>query len=229
MGPRLTFESLALESIPPIAKTYLSHAIALGTPLASAVRLTMTGEIKLKKWMPFTANQVVRADCGFVWCARVKNGPVFITGFDQFIDGVGQMQWKLLGLIPIMTGSGPDITRSAGDRYSIERILLPSSCCRPTSAWKVDGDHLSIKEPGMTKVELGLNPSGRVESVSMLRWGNPDSGVFELNPFGGHVDAEETWEGYTIPSQFRIGWHFGSDQFDTGEFFRATITHAEFR
>lgn len=42
------------------------------------------------------------------------------------------------------------------------------------------------------------------------------------------MDEESTWAGYTIPSRLRIGWHFGTDEFEDGEFFRATITHAEF-
>lgn len=216
------------ETLPELAKTYLGHAMAEGTPLARAVRLTMTGEIKLKKWLPFTAEQVVRADGGFVWSARVKQGLMFITGFDKFIEGVGEMRWKLLGLFPVMTGSGPDISRSAGDRFAIERILLPSALCLPEVRWTSEGGTATAEVPGLSPITLGVSPTGAVKSVSMLRWGNPDGGVFGLFPFGGFVDEEMTWEGYTIPSRLRIGWHFGTDRFEEGEFFRARITSAEF-
>ncbi|HEY2290488.1 MAG TPA: DUF6544 family protein [Thermoanaerobaculia bacterium] len=43
-----TFDPAALAHLPEPARRYLTHAIAPGTPLASAVRLKMHGEIKLK-------------------------------------------------------------------------------------------------------------------------------------------------------------------------------------
>ncbi len=217
------------DSIPDVTSTYLRHAIGNASPLRSSVRLEMTGEIKLKKWLPFTATQVVRVDRGFVWSAKVKTGLAFIRGFDQFIDGVGEMRWKLFGLIPVMSGKGPDISRSAGDRYAIERVLLPSAFCRHEVRWTGDAIALTVEAPGVSPITLGLDSSGRVVSVSMLRWGNPDGGTFGMFPFGGYVDSETTWDGYTIPSRLRIGWFFGSDRFEEGEFFRATITHAAFK
>jgi len=36
---------------------YLAHAIAEGTPLAPGVRLRMTGRIRVRSWLPFTADQ----------------------------------------------------------------------------------------------------------------------------------------------------------------------------
>jgi hypothetical protein len=223
------FHLADFEASPETAQAYLRHAIAEGTPLARAVRLTMTGEIKLKGWLPFTATQVVRADGGFVWSARVQKGLMFITGFDKFVERVGEMRWKLLGLFPVMTGSGPDISRSAGDRFAIERIMLPSALCRPEVRWTSEGGAVTAEEPRISPITLGLNPTGAAKSVSMLRWGNPDGGAFGLFPFGGLVEEEKTWGGYTIPSRLRIGWHFGTDRFEEGEFFRAQITSAESR
>ena len=53
------FRSDRLSHLPEAARRYLEHAIAPGTKLASAVRLKMHGEIKLKKWIPFTVEQVI--------------------------------------------------------------------------------------------------------------------------------------------------------------------------
>ncbi|MEO6194953.1 MAG: DUF6544 family protein, partial [Thermoanaerobaculia bacterium] len=53
------FEPGQLAHLPEAARRYLERAIAPGTPLASAVRLRMHGEIKLKGWLPFTAEQVI--------------------------------------------------------------------------------------------------------------------------------------------------------------------------
>jgi hypothetical protein len=51
-----------------------------------------------------------------------------------------------------------------------------------------------------------------------------------LSPHGVLVEASSTFEGYTIPTQIRAGWFFGSDRFASeGEFFRCTIDKAIYR
>jgi hypothetical protein len=48
--------------------------------------------------------------------------------------------------------------------------------------------------------------------------------------FGGILEEEGTFCGYTIPTRLRIGWYFGSERFESeGEFFRATIDDAIYR
>lgn len=220
----LDWESLSVQ-----ARKYAKHALPKEINQSTVLKLTMKGEIKLKNWMPFTATQVVRHEVGFVWAAKAKVGPVFVSGHDQFLNGAGEMRWKLLGLISVMHASGKDISRSAADRFAIERVLLPSSLCTEVSRWSGDESHVTIETPGYSPISLSYEPSGRISAISMLRWGSPDGGEFGLFPFGGFVDEETTWNGYTIPSKLRLGWHFGTDRFEEGEFFRATITHAEFK
>src|SRR4051794_8989962 len=99
-------------SLPEPVQRYLQHAIAPGTPLASAVRLQMHGEIKLKEWLPFTAEQVISLGRGMIWKAKVRLYGAPITGSDRIVDGEGAMRWKLFGIIPIVKASGPDTTRS---------------------------------------------------------------------------------------------------------------------
>ena len=36
-----------------------------------------------------------------------------MTGYDRLSSGTGEMRWRLLRLIPVMTAAGPDTTRSA--------------------------------------------------------------------------------------------------------------------
>jgi uncharacterized protein DUF6544 len=75
---------------PETVRRYLGHAIAPGAPLAKAVRLSMHGEIKLKTWCPFTAEEVIRWDRGFVWRARVRFYRMPISGSDRWVDGAAQ-------------------------------------------------------------------------------------------------------------------------------------------
>lgn len=228
------FETALVAHFPAAARRYLKHAIAPGTRLASAVRLRMHGEIKLRGWHPFTAEQVIRWDRGFIWNATVRMNGIAIRGSDHLLDGKGAMGWKLLGIFPVMTASGPDITRSAIGRFQIESIWLPSVLCRPDVTWtESDSSHsyASFTTNGETAgLELVTLDTGQVHAASLSRWGQPDNEVFQYRTFGGIFDEERSFGGYTIPTNVRVGWDFGvSPDAWSGEFFRATIDEAHFR
>ncbi len=215
-------------------RRYLEHAIAPGTPLASAVRLRMQGEFRMKKWYPFTAEQVIRREGEMLWSARIRMHGLPITGFDSVIGGRGAMQWKLLGFLPLVTASGPQITRSAIGRVQGESVWLPSLLCEQGVSWtSPDSSHACARFSLLweeTELSLEVAGSGRLLSIRYPRWGNPETGEFHYAPFGGLAEEEGTFGGYTIPTRLRIGWNFGTPHFDEeGEFFRVTIEDAQYR
>lgn len=228
------FDPASLAPLPGAARRYLGHAIAAGTPLASAVRLEMHGEIKLGSWRKFTAEQVIHSRRGMIWAASVKMFGLPVTGFDRIIDGEGEMRWKLLGLIPVVTGKGPPVTRSALGRVAGESVWLPSVLLLPGAVWSEPDPahpHVQVTEYGeTTDIGLAIDGTGRVASVKLQRWGNPDGGPYRYVDFGVLAEEERTFDGYTIPSRIRAGWYFGSPRFELeGEFFRAEIDRAEYR
>lgn len=228
------FDAGNLGALPEPVRRYLGRAIAPGASLASAVRLSMHGEIKLKTWCPFTAEEVIRWDRGFVWRAHVRFKGLPIIGSDSLLDGVGATRWALFGIIPIAKGSGADITRSAAGRMNIETIWLPSILSGEDVFWRAADlmqIHAGFEAQGeKAELDMMIDEAGRLRSVLMPRWGNPNGGAFGVYPCGAFVDEEQYFDGYTIPSRLRVGWHFGSERFAReGEFFRATIDHARFR
>ncbi|MEO9163802.1 MAG: DUF6544 family protein [Casimicrobiaceae bacterium] len=228
-----TFDHAAATCLPMPVQRYLAHAIAPGTPLAYAVRLRMHGAIRLKRWRPFKAEQVIVRDRGMIWRANVKMSGMTIRGFDRFLDGAGAMRWKLCGLLPIIHASGPDITRSAAGRFAAETIWLPSLLCGRDVSWSADDPavaHARFAVAGRA-ADLALTLSrGSLQSVALPRWGNPDGGRFREIDFGAVIEQEATFGGYTIPVRMRVGWYFGTDRFDTmGKFLHATIDDAVYR
>jgi hypothetical protein len=220
--------------LPEAARRYLEHAIAPQTKLASAVRLRMHGEIKLKNWMPFKAEQVVCWEHGLIWSATAWMNGLPIVGSDRIIDGVGAMQWKLLGLFPVMTGTGSDITRSTVGRLQAESMLLPSVFCGDAVSWNVmDSSHLHssfVVQGERAELDFTLDQLGQLKTVKLPRWGNPEGAECHYLDFGAIVEKEGTFCGYTIPTQLRVGWYFGTERFEPeGEFFRATIDDAIYR
>src|SRR5438105_107401 len=91
-----TFRLEQLSGYPEAAQRYLAHGIAPGTPLASVVRLRMHGEIKLRQWRPFTAEQVISWDHGMMWSAAARVNCLPVRGFDCLVNGEGMMRWHLL-------------------------------------------------------------------------------------------------------------------------------------
>ena len=227
------FDPADVGHLPQAVQRYLLHAIRPGALLASAVRLRMHGAIRLKHWRPFAAEQVIAHDRGMIWRAKVRTRGASIRGFDRYLDGAGKLQWKLGGVIPIIRASGPDITRSSADRYAAELVWLPSALLSDRVSWS--GDDTALAHARITvgnrerNLALRLN-IGFLQSVSLARWGNPDSRAFREVDFGAIVEQEASFRGYTIPARLRAGWYFGSERFETeGEFFRVTIDDAVFR
>jgi hypothetical protein len=231
--PKGTFQTEQAAGYPDAIRRYLNHAIAPGTPLASAVRLRMHGEIRLRGWWPFSAEEVISWGRGKIWRAAVRKYGIRISGSDRFAEGAGAMEWKLFGTIPFLSASGPDITRSAAGRLNIESIWLPSVLCRESVSWTALDP--SRFRAGFTahnqraELECAVDGQGRLTSIVMPRWGNPGGGDFRYVDFGGFAEAEAEFSGFTIPTQMRIGWHCGTGRFEPeGEFFRVTIDEATY-
>ena len=120
------FSPAELAALPEPARGHLAAVIAPGTPLARSARLTMRGRIKIGRWLPFRAREVLSPHRGFVWAARAGG---IIVGSDRFVDGAGAMDWKLAGLVPVMRGDGPDISRvPQGAPPAKRRGFRPHSC-----------------------------------------------------------------------------------------------------
>lgn len=74
------------------------------------------------------------------------------------------------------------------------------------------------------EIDYVIDNKGRLQSINMPRWGNSEGSTFRYANFGGFVEREGTFGGYTIPTSVRAGWHFGTDKFESsGEFFRVVL------
>jgi hypothetical protein len=228
------FDPEGLSDLPEPVTRYLNHAITPDTPLANAVRLKMHGEIKVRRWAPFQAEQVIHAERGMIWRAKSRVNGLPVRGADRLVDGEGSMDWRLFGILPVITASGNDVTRSAAGRLQAEFVWLPSALAQPGVKWTApDGSHIkaTLTVAGNTEsMTLVVDESGRPMHLSFPRWGNPGGGDFRSIAFGAIFEEERSFGAFTIPTVLRVGWYFGTDRFETeGEFFRCTIDEADYR
>lgn len=226
---RGVFGESELEGLPEPVRAMLRAAIAPGTPLATAARIGMRGAIRLKRWTPFVATEVLAPHEGFVWAARAG----LVSGFDRYAAGAGAMRWKLLGLVPVMRAAGPDVSRSAAGRVAGEAVWVPTALLpRFGVEWAVEGDRRLVAVTRLDghelRLRLELDEGNRVRAASFDRWGDPDgTGTFGLHPFGMEATSWSTFGGVTVPSSGHAGWHHGTDRWSDGIFFRYELTSLE--
>jgi hypothetical protein len=219
-----------LEPLPEPAKRFLEHSIRDGAPCASAVRLKMSGEIKLKGWVPFRAEQVISYPHGFVWSARAGRR-VAIHGYDRLLGDEGEMNWKILALFPVMSASGPDVSRSAAGRMAGELCWVPTALLSQGVEWgEPEGEWQPVQVPaayGPVALRLRIGSDGRLHECQIERWKDAGGGLFMNAEFGVVFHGECEFGPFTIGSELSAGW--GYPQHADGEFFRAVVEHAEFR
>jgi hypothetical protein len=223
------FDPAELAGLAAPVRRHLAQAIAPGTALATSARLSMRGQIKVGRWLPFRARQVLDPHRGFVWTARAAG---LIAGVDRYLDGAGLLDWKLAGLVTVAHGEGPDVTRSAAARAGAEGIWLPTALLpRFGVRWTAPATDrvaaaFAVGETPL-QLELGLDAAGRIVSLQFDRWGDPGDGRFGWHRFGGEVTGHASFAGLTIPAAGRLGWFHGTDRWEQGEFFRYRITGLE--
>lgn len=229
------FRVSTISGLPNPARRFVVHAIREGTPLASRVKLTMHGEIKLGRWYPFHAEQVITRDGEFVWAATISMFGMPVRGSDRLRNRQATMTWRLFDLFPVASAAGADVTRSALGRLHGERALwLPTTVLDSGVSWaqpepgKLD---IKIDDPiRSTELHVTLDDQNRASTVMFRRWGDPDGKGNREVDFGVLLGQEQEFGGFTIPSRIRAGWFFGTGRFESeGEFFRATIDTAEYK
>ncbi len=213
----------------------LLRAIPAGAPLASAIELTMSGEIKLGRgWLPFTADQILRAGVGFVWRPIVGGRLIRFTGADVLGPDGAEVDFRLHGRLPVVRASGPDVDRSARGRLAAETVAwLPQALTPQAGArWAALDHHRAIVtidaagEP--TGVEVTIDDEGQLRALALERW-KDSAEPPAFAPFGGAVDGLfSTDDGVAIASRGTVGWGWGTAGQADGEFFRYTIGAAHF-
>lgn len=233
---RAVFGPTCIDGLPSAARRHLSHAITPGTRLATCVRLSMHGHMRLKRngsLLPMRAVELLAPPQGFIWRARVGRFPLIFNGFDLYYGGRGEMNWRLLGLVPVVTLANGDIARAAAGRLAGEAIFLPSVLLphMGTSWLHIDDDRASFAMNiggEVVQTTITVDSEGRLTRAILSRWRadararQPYYDTFAVDGFSD----ERTFGGYTIPCSFRAGWRLGEDA--EFPFFFATIESATY-
>ena len=223
----------SVTGMPEPVRRWLTHAVAVGTPLARAAELRMHGEIFLGRWAGFTAVQRLTVSDGFVWAATARPFGLPVRGFDRWTHGTGEMRWRLFGAVPVASAAGEDVTRSAAGRHAGELLVaLPTAALSPEVRWRSLDTHRAVaavpNADGTHEVTVTVSAEGALTEIVMRRWGPLGRGAFGEQPFGATLHGELEAGGMRIPRRITAGYHYGTDRWAEGQFIRWTVDDARF-
>ena len=225
-----------VSDLPEVAQRYFNYAIRPGTPLHTTVQLQMEGKFLLGDRQEYqaydmTAHQVLAPPSEFVWVPSMRSGLMRITGSDALVQEEGWTRFWINSLVPVVNqGASPDLNRSALTRAAMEAIWVPASLLPVNGTeWEQTGPNAArvTFSTGVEPVDITLAPNGAVVEVVSMRWSNENADkVFRLQPFGGTVEAQASFGGFTIPSRVKMGNHYGTE--DYLPFFQVAVTEADY-
>nr|WP_211247877.1 DUF6544 family protein [Cryptosporangium arvum] len=163
-----------------------------------------------------------------------------MVGFDRYTRGTGEMRWRLFDAVPVVQGTGADITRSASDRHACELLwAAPAAALSSHVSWQpLDADRAVARIGRVAgahgahethEVTVTVDTEGTLTDLVMSRWGKPGRAPFASHPFGATLSGEISDAGFTIPRTASAGWFHGTDQQDSGEFVRYTVESLRYR
>ncbi|MFC5238230.1 DUF6544 family protein [Pseudonocardia zijingensis] len=206
-----------LAHLPRQAQRYLRFMGVIGRPRDWSLRAHLTGRFRLTadgEWAPCEAWQYSwGGEPARLFRMRMTVKGVPMTGWDTYLRGRGRMRGTVLGLVPVVRGSGPRFDTSELVTWLNDAVLMaPSMLLGPGTTWSAGPDDRSfdvaLTDRGRTvsaRVLLGPNgaprefwtddryadlPGGLVRA----RWRTPVEGWTEVDGRPRMTGASAIWE-----------------------------------
>jgi hypothetical protein len=116
LARRATVESIVvteddLAGLPDPVQQWLRWSGVVGRPMPTSIRLRQEGEFRLgeeRDWMPYDATEYFTTNPpGFVWSVTMEMAPLLsVVGRDRYTDGEGDIEMRLLGVVPVANERG---------------------------------------------------------------------------------------------------------------------------
>jgi hypothetical protein len=205
-----------LIGLPPVAARYLRAMGAVGRPPTWSLRAHWRGRFRLapgRPWMPMDAWQynsavdVVRLYRMRLTVARA----VPMWGWDTYRGGSGRMLGKVLGLVTVADGSGPEFDTGELTTWLDDAVLMaPGMLLHPRTTWDAVDDEsfrVSVSDAGRTvSAVVLLGDDDRPRDVRTTdRWADlPDGRV--RAPWSTPVPAWTVVDGRPRPTGGAAVW-----------------------
>jgi len=224
------FQKSDVSRLPPPVQRYLIKSIREGTPYTSRVHLKQTGQIRFnQRWINVEAEQYYSVTPpNFIWVAKMKLGPAWISARDRYLSGKGGMLIKVLSAVPLFDVRGPEIDHASLLRYLSELPWLPTALLSDNITWKEIDDRAAeatITDGALSAAGV-FHFNGADEIISFESPGRFRSDTGKITPWSGAFSNYQDFNGFRIPAEGKAVWNAPEGDF---EYVRLKVEKAEFK
>lgn len=224
-----------LEKLPHPVQKWLIFSGILEKDSIGSVYIAQNYLIKLKpeqkEWFPTKAEQYSTiSPPAFVWTADMKMMPlVYAFGRDKFIDGQGEMLFKLLSLFPVAKdGYNPQFNESALQRFLGEMVWYPSAAVLPYIHWEEIDENtakatLTYQQTSGTGT-FHFDEEGKLQKFVADRYMGSRPNAPKIK-WIVNIEEHRKFDGLHLPSKGSLTWKLDSGDWTWAQF---EITEVKF-
>jgi hypothetical protein len=211
-------------------RRYVDRNVPADQPLRSTVHFKQVGEMQLKpgRWLPFRAEQEIAADrVEFAWRANFRAAPlVSVRVRDWYRSGVGGLDVRLWGVLPVVHARGEQFARGEAMRYLAELALAPQAMVsNPALEWRQVAESTVevATRVGRERVAVLLRFDGAGDIVGASTDVRPRMVGKQVvdTPWSGVFREYREFNGVRLPVTAEVSWLLSDGPFT---YFRGRVT-----
>ncbi|MFF0174005.1 DUF6544 family protein [Micromonospora profundi] len=208
--------------LPPVVERYLKRAVSDRDRVPQLVRVTQQGRMRTKpggRWMRFHATEDLQVrSVAFSWRARFTGALSMLTAVDQYAAGAGRLRVRLLGVVPVVSASGPATARAQAQRYLSELFWAPHAlAANPDLRWQELGEHAvevtTVVAGSPVGIRIDFDDAGDISTVSTPTRARLVAGTAVDTAWAGRVADFATIGGIRVPTRAEVGWELPDGPF----------------
>ena len=216
--------------LPELVRRYVERCVPADQLGQSAVHFAQVGEMQLKpgRWLPFRAEQDMAVDrVEFEWRASFSAAPLISVHVrDWYRSGVGGLDVRLWGVVPVVRASGEQFARGEAMRYLAELAWAPQAMvANPALEWQaVDESTVEVATRiARERVAVQLHFDAAGDIVGMSTDARPRMVGKQVvdTPWSGVFGEYREFNGVRLPTTGEVSWLLSDGPFT---YFRGRVT-----
>ena len=216
--------------LPDLVRRYVERNVPADQLGRSAVHFAQVGGMQLKpgRWLPFRAEQEMAVDrVEFAWRANFRAARlVSVHVRDWYRSGVGGLDVRLWGVVPVVRASGVQFARGEAMRYLAELAWAPQAMVtNPALEWRqVDQSTVEVATRiARERVAVLLHFDAAGDIVGMSTDARPRMAGKQVveTPWSGVFGEYREFNGVRLPTTGEVSWLLSDGPFT---YFRGRVT-----
>ncbi|HEU4542300.1 MAG TPA: DUF6544 family protein [Jiangellaceae bacterium] len=223
-APVETVREDEIAGLPLPAQRYMRYMGVVGRPRDWSFRICFRGEFRLNEGSPWTTCEAWQYNTSHpvmrIFDMRINIAKILpLFGTDIYLGGHGRMRGKLLGIVPVVNGSGRELDLGELVTYLNDACLIaPSMLLDPAVMWRAGDDdtfELTLTDGGSSvTAQIRVDKEGRlVEFGTTDRWYTGPSGLVRTS-WTTPVQGWAIYDGRPFLTALSAIWHPAGRDFE---------------